>query len=163
MKIIKNVSPPSGLSRLLYRAPIQLYRWRLGRLLGDRILLLHHIGRVTGKHREVVLEVVHHDKAADSFVVASGWGPTAAWYRNVLATPEVSIQVGGRTLEVIAQPVDQNEGADIFARYAMEHRFAARYLLPRLMGFSVDGSEADFRAAGERIPFVRFMNRSSAA
>ncbi|KLI05514.1 nitroreductase [Mycolicibacterium conceptionense] len=162
MKIIKNVGPPSGLSRLFYRAPIQLYRWRLGWLLGERILLLHHVGRVTGKRREVVLEVVDHDKATDSFVVASGWGPTAAWYRNILHTPEVTIEVGRRTLPVTAHPLNQAEGADIFARYAARHRVSAKYLLPRLMGFSVDGTEADFRAAGERIPFVRLVKRSSA-
>ncbi|MGV9800524.1 nitroreductase family deazaflavin-dependent oxidoreductase [Mycobacterium sp. NPDC003449] len=159
MKIIKDVHPPKGLSRLLYRAPIQLYRIGLGRLFGNRIMVLHHIGRVTGKEREVVLEVVDHDRETGSFVVASGWGPKAAWYRNVLHTPDVTIQVGGHTLPVTATPLDQDEGADIFGRYATEHRLLAKYLLPRLMGFSVDGSEADFRAAGQRIPFVRFVKR----
>jgi hypothetical protein len=28
------------------------------------------------------------------------------------------------------------------------------------MGFSVDGSEADFRAVGRHMPFVRFVPRS---
>lgn len=160
MKINKDVQPPSGVSRLLYRAPLQLYRWGLGPLLGERIMVLHHIGRVTGKSREVVLEVVDHEQDSDSYVVASGWGPTAAWYRNVLHTPDVTIQVGKRTLPVTAHPVSQDEGADIFARYAVRHRLAAKYLLPRLMGFSVDGSEADFRAAGQHIPFIRFTKRS---
>ena len=94
MKIVKNVHPPSGVSRALFRAPIYLYRLGLGWLFGKRILLLNHIGRVSGTQRQVILEVVEHDPTNGSFVVASGWGPTAAWYRNILHTPEVSVQVG---------------------------------------------------------------------
>ena len=87
MKIVKNVQPPSGVSRALFRAPIYLYRLGLGWLFGKRILLLNHIGRVSGTQRQVILEVVEHDPTDGSFVVASGWGPTAAWYRNILHTP----------------------------------------------------------------------------
>lgn len=159
MKIIKQVQPPSGLSRILFRAPLAMFRAKLGWIFGNRILLLHHIGRVTGKNREVVLEVVDHDPSTGVYTVASGWGAASAWYRNVLADPRVTIEVGHRTIAVTAVPLAQAEGADIFARYAMRHRILARYLLPRLMGFSVDGSPEDFRAAGERIPFIRFVPR----
>jgi deazaflavin-dependent oxidoreductase (nitroreductase family) len=159
VKIVKDIHPPTGLTRLLFRFPIYLFRAGLGRMFGDRIMLLHHTGRVSGMPREVILEVVEHDRADDSFVVASGWGPTAAWYQNVVAKPDVTVQVGSRTLPVKAETLDRDEGADIFARYALRHRLAANYLLPRLMGFSVDGSEADFRAAGRHLPFVRFLPR----
>ncbi|WP_158167903.1 nitroreductase family deazaflavin-dependent oxidoreductase [Mycolicibacterium smegmatis] len=160
MKMVKRVQPPTGLSRLLFRAPLAMYKANLGWLFGNRILLLHHIGRVTGKNREVILEVVDHDPQTGAYTVASGWGSSAAWYRNVVAKPEVTIEVGRRTVAVTAVPLSQAEGADIFARYAMRHRFLARYLLPRLMGFSVDGSLEDFRAAGEQIPFIRFVPRA---
>jgi len=159
MKIVKNVHPPSGVSRALFRAPIYLYRLGLGWLFGTRILLLNHIGRVSGKQRQVILEVVEGDLTDGSFVVASGWGPTAAWYRNILHRPQVSILVGRRTIPVTAVPLTAEEGAEIFARYAARHRAAATYLVPRLMGFSVDGSEADFRAVGQRMPFVRLATR----
>jgi hypothetical protein len=75
VKIVKNVAPPTGLSRLLFRIPIYVYRLGMGWLFGDRLMLLNHIGRVSGKQRATVLEVVTHDLADDSFVVASGWGP----------------------------------------------------------------------------------------
>ncbi|WP_029112685.1 nitroreductase family deazaflavin-dependent oxidoreductase [Mycobacterium sp. URHB0044] len=159
MKIVKTVRPPSGLSRALLRAPIYLYRVRLGWLFGKRIVLLNHVGRVSGEQRQVILEVVEHNATDRSFVVASGWGPTAAWYRNILHTPEVSIQVGRHTIPVTAVPLAADEGAEVFARYAARHRAAATHLLPRVMGFSVDGSEADFRAVGQRMPFVRLATR----
>jgi deazaflavin-dependent oxidoreductase (nitroreductase family) len=123
------------------------------------LMLLNHVGRVSGKQRATVLEVVAHDRADDSFVVASGWGPTAAWYRNVIHTPDVSIRVGRRTILATAVPLPADEGADIFAKYAARHRTVATRLLPRLMGFAVDGSDADFRAVGQRMPFVRFVPR----
>ena len=160
MKIVKTVQPPAGLRRLFFRIPIHLYRLGLGWLFGGRIMLLNHVGRVSGKPREAILEVVAHDPADDSFVVASGWGPTAAWYRNIRHTPDVSIQVGRRTISVTAEPLTEEQGADIFAQYATRHRTAAKYLLPRLMGFAVDGSEADFRKVGKRMPFVRFVPRA---
>ncbi len=160
MKIVKNVSPPAGLSRFLYRLPISAYRAHLGWVFGERILLLHHVGRVSGKPRQAVLEVAEHDRTNDSFVVASGWGPSAAWYQNVLHTPNVTIDVGRRTIPVTAMALDADEGADVFARYAMRHRQMAQLALPRVMGFSVDGSEADFREAGRHMPFVRFVPRS---
>jgi hypothetical protein len=47
-------------SRRLMRAPIWIFRARLGFLFGTRLLMLEHIGRKTGLPREVVLEVFDH-------------------------------------------------------------------------------------------------------
>lgn len=158
MRIIKHIQPPTGFTRFLLRIPIHLYRLRLGWLFGSRLLLLKHVGRVTGKPRQTVLEVAEHD--GDSYVVASGWGPAAAWYRNVLHTPDVTIQVGTRSIPVTAIPISKDEGAEVFVRYGSRHRTAAKYMLARVLGFSVDGSDADFRAVGQRLPFVRFVPRA---
>ncbi len=158
MKIVKNLQPPAGLTRFLFRIPIHVYRLRLGWLFGSRLLLLNHIGRVSGKPRQTILEVAERD--GDSCVVASGWGPTAAWYRNILHTSDVTIQVGTRTIPVTAIPLDKEEGAQVFVRYGSRHRTAAKYVLPRVLGLSVDGSDADFRAVGQHLPFVRFVPRA---
>ncbi|OYN77569.1 nitroreductase family deazaflavin-dependent oxidoreductase [Mycolicibacterium sphagni] len=160
MKIVKKPQPPTALSRFAYRLPIYIYRLGLGRLFGTRIMLLNHTGRVSGKRRQAVLEVVEHDRADGSYVVASGWGAAAAWYRNVLQTPEVSIQVGRKTMPMVALPLTEEEGAEVFARYSARHRVAAKLLLPRVLGFSVDGSEADFGEVGRRMPFIRFAART---
>lgn len=45
-------------NRRLMRAPIWLYRARLGFLFGSRMLLLEHTGRRSGARRYVVLEVI---------------------------------------------------------------------------------------------------------
>jgi deazaflavin-dependent oxidoreductase (nitroreductase family) len=158
MKVVKNIQPPAGIIRSVFRIPIHLYQLRLGWLFGSRLLLLNHTGRVSGKPRRTVLEIAERD--GDNYVVASGWGPTAAWYRNILHNPDVSIQVGTRTIPVTATPLDREEGAEVFVRYVARHRAAAKYMLPRVLGFSVDGSDADFREVGRILPFVRFVPRA---
>lgn len=159
MKVVKKIQPPAGLARLVFRVPIHLYRLGLGWLFGSRLLLLNHTGRVSGKPRQTVLEVAERD--GDNYVVASGWGPGAAWYRNILRNPDVSIQVGTRTIPVTATPLGKDDGAQVFVRYASRHRAAAKYVLPRVLGFSVDGSDADFREVGRNLPFVRFVPRAA--
>ncbi|KDE97743.1 nitroreductase [Mycolicibacterium aromaticivorans JS19b1 = JCM 16368] len=161
MRMVKHLDPSAGVSRLLLRIPVYLYRIGCGWLFADRLLLLHHVGRITGRPRRTVLEVVDHDRTTGSYVVASGWGTGAAWYRNVIAAPEVSIQVGRRTFPVIAAALSESDGAEVFARYAARHRTLARYVLPHLLGLPVDGSDTDFRALGRRLPFIQFVPRGS--
>lgn len=47
-KQLRERKPPTGLSRILFRAPIWLYRRGLGWLLGKRFLLINHIGWKSG-------------------------------------------------------------------------------------------------------------------
>lgn len=157
MKIIKRPAPPTGPRRLLFRIPIHLYRMRLGWLFGGRMILLNHIGRISGKQRQVVIEVVERTPDG-AYIVCSGFGPRSDWYRNLLKTPDVTIRTGLRTVPVTAHPLTSEEGAEYMARYAPRHPRLARRLA-RLMGFEVDGSESDYRAVGRQVPFVRLSPR----
>ncbi len=93
-------SPPSRILRRVLRLPIWLYRLRLGWLLGNRFLLLHHTGRKSGQVRETVIEVVKRDPAADMFYVVSGWGRRSDWYLNIQKNPLATIHVGARSIQV---------------------------------------------------------------
>lgn len=152
MEIRDRPAPPKGLRRTFARLPIHLYRLRLGWLLGERFLLLHHIGRISGKPRQVVLEVVEHTDGG--YVVCSGFGRQADWYRNVLEHPDVTIQVGRNRRAATAHPVPAPEGGETMARYASRHPKAA-VRLARLMGFTVDGTADDYRRVGRELPFLR--------
>ncbi|WP_253900550.1 nitroreductase family deazaflavin-dependent oxidoreductase, partial [Mycobacterium asiaticum] len=77
-------------SRKLVRAPIWIYRARAGALFGSRMLMLEHIGRTSGMPRYVVLEVVDHPRP-DTYVVPSGFGRKAQWFRNIEANPRVRV------------------------------------------------------------------------
>lgn len=156
MHAVNRPDPPSGFRRVLWRMPIQLFRLRLDRLLGSRLLLLHHTGRTTGLPRTAVLEVVEH--TGTSWTVASGFGPRAAWYRNILASPAVVIRIAGSEHAVTAVPLPPEVGAEVMVRYGRAHPQVATRLA-RFMGFGVDGSDADWREVGRLTPFVRFEER----
>jgi deazaflavin-dependent oxidoreductase (nitroreductase family) len=145
---------PTGWRRRAARLPLALYAAGLGRILGRRLLVLHHTGRTTGLDRRVTLEVVAYDRTRGSWTVASGFGPKAAWYRNLRHTPAALVEFSGRRFAVTAHFLPAGEGAELMARYAPQHPRLARRLCA-FMGFEVDGSTESFRAAGARIPFVR--------
>ncbi|MCB8951507.1 MAG: nitroreductase family deazaflavin-dependent oxidoreductase [Ardenticatenales bacterium] len=154
--------PPRGFSRLLYRLPIWFYRWHLGWLLGGRFLLLNHVGRKSGRPRQAVVEVAGYDKATDIYLVAAGFGPKSDWYRNVVKTPDVTIQVGRRRLAVTAVPLSPQESGQAMVDYAHRHPGAAR-TLARVLGFVVTGSDDEYRRLAEQhIPFVAFRPRAQA-
>jgi len=147
--------PPQGLSRLLFRLPIWFYRLGIGWLLGKRFLLLNHTGRKSGLPRQTVLEVAGHDKENDSYLIASGWGKQSDWYQNLRKTPETSIQVGRRKLDVMAEILPPEESGQAMVDYFRRYPTAAKNIT-RFIGVEVDGSEAGYRRLGEEvIPFVR--------
>lgn len=103
------------------RAPIWLYRARLGGLLGQRLLMLEHIGRRTGARRRVVLEVIDHT-VGHSYVVASGFGERAQWFRNVRANPRVRVYAGSSVaIPATARVLEQAEADRVLGHYIERH------------------------------------------
>ncbi|MEV5696505.1 MULTISPECIES: nitroreductase family deazaflavin-dependent oxidoreductase [Streptomyces violaceoruber group] len=145
---------PVGWRRRAARAPVFLFRAGLGPLLGRRLLLLHHVGRISGIDRRVVLEVVAYEAPYRCWTVASGFGPRSDWYRNLRAQPKTVVQFGNRHHAVTARFLTPDEGADIMAHYGRRHPRTARRLCAYL-GLPADGTESARREAGCTIPFVR--------
>ncbi|MEU0162247.1 nitroreductase family deazaflavin-dependent oxidoreductase [Streptomyces sp. NPDC006261] len=146
---------PRGWRRRLARLPIAFYRVGLGPALGRRLLLLRHTGRHSGLDRYAVLAVVAHDPERGTWILASGFGPAAAWYRNLQAAPKTTIQVGNRHYAVTAHFPSADEGGELMARYARSHPRAVRRLCAFMKVQVPDGSPHSYRPAGLRIPFVR--------
>ena len=118
--------------RWLVRAPVWLYRARLGILFGDRLLMLEHLGRRSGRRRYVVLEVVDHP-TADRWIVVSGFGDRAQWFRNLRANPQVRVFLRSRQPRpATASPLDRSAAEATLTRYAAAHPGAWRTLRPVL-------------------------------
>ena len=116
--------------RWLARAPIGLYRARLGFLLGSRLLMLEHLGRKSGAQRYAVLEVVAHPRPG-TYVVASGFGARAQWFRNVRANPHVRVYAGGRRpAPARARLLTSDETTAALTAYAARHPRAWAALKP---------------------------------
>ena len=148
--------PPGALLRFSLRLPILLYRLGLGWMLGDRFLMLTHTGRKSGLPRQTVIEVVKHDKATDTYYVASGWGEKSDWYQNIRKTPQVTIQVRGRKFQTIAEFIPVEKAIDIVSTYAREHPVAFNELSGLFLGERMTkGSDAPERIA-HKMPMVAF-------
>ena len=108
-------------SRRLMRAPTWIYMARAGALFGSRILMLEHIGRKSGAPRYAVLEVVDHP-GPGVYVVASGFGRKAQWFRNIQANPRVRVHAGSHApRRATARVLDQQEADRTLAGYRGRH------------------------------------------
>lgn len=150
---IKDVQPPRGLARLGWRAPIWFYRLGLGGLLGERFVLINHIGRKTGKLRQAVVEVVKHNEESGAYVVASGFDEKSDWYQNLMAHPEVMIQIGRKHMLARAERLPLPQATEVMLDYNHRHPAALR-TLAGILGYRTDGSEAEVRFFASVIPIV---------
>jgi deazaflavin-dependent oxidoreductase (nitroreductase family) len=102
---------------------------------------------------------VDYHPDTDTYVIASGFGKQSDWYRNLLKTPAVTIQVGQQKRHVMAHPLTPEESGEAMAKYARRYPTAARVIC-RQVGYRVDGSAEDYRIVGrEAIPFVVLRQR----
>jgi deazaflavin-dependent oxidoreductase (nitroreductase family) len=143
------------LARLMFRAPVVLYRFGLGGLLGHEFLLLTHAGRRTGRIHETVLKVLRYDPVTRESIVASAWGTRTDWYRNIQARPALAVRTGGARYMPMVRTVPPDEAFAVFADWTRrQHGFAAVML--GQIGLSWDVPEAEQRAFVAGFPFVAF-------
>jgi deazaflavin-dependent oxidoreductase (nitroreductase family) len=150
---LRDVQPPRGLMRIVYRFPILLYRAGLGWLLDQRALMMVHTGRVSGLPRRVVLEVMRHDAETDAYIVASGWGEKSDWFQNISKTPRVEVNVGRKSFAAIAQRLPLDEAYEEIQDYARRHPTAIRQL-GRLIGYQLEHTPQGYRALAGVMPIV---------
>jgi deazaflavin-dependent oxidoreductase (nitroreductase family) len=127
--------------RWFVRAPIWLYRAKLGVLFGTRLLMLEHVGRASGLRRYVVLEVVDHS-ASNRYVVVSGFGDRAQWFRNIEANPQVRVYLGAHPPALAtAHRLDPEASTVSLSRYANAHPRSwakLRPVLEQTLGTRID-------------------------
>lgn len=149
--------------RFMFRAPVLLYRWRCGWILGRRFLLLTHVGRRTGLHRKTVLEVMEYREDGPELIVMSGWGRIADWLRNIEATRLAKVTVGSQSFVAAHRFLSIDEAVRVVARYESRNRFAVpvvRRVLSRLLGWRYDGSDSARRRLVAQLPLVAFRPRA---
>ncbi|MEZ5209575.1 nitroreductase family deazaflavin-dependent oxidoreductase [Gordonia sp. PP30] len=108
-------------TRWLVRAPIPMFRAGLGVLFGGRLLLLEHVGRTSGEHRYVVLECIERP-VKDRVIVASGFGGSSQWYRNLGVDPHCWVSIGtARRRPAVARRLTPDEAREVIVRYREQH------------------------------------------
>jgi deazaflavin-dependent oxidoreductase (nitroreductase family) len=128
MSVVNHLAARALNSRRIVRAPIWLYQHRLGWLLGHRVLMLEHTGRISGRTRFVCLEVVEHP-SADTFVIVSGFGEHAQWYQNLTAHQACRLSTGRqRRQPAIARFMDSHESDSVLLAYQAAHPYSWKRL-----------------------------------
>ncbi|MGV0837130.1 nitroreductase family deazaflavin-dependent oxidoreductase [Mycolicibacterium thermoresistibile] len=113
--------------RYATRAQVWVYRktggriggkWRIGAGFRKPVptLLLEHRGRKSGKL--FVAPLLYMRDGDDVIVVASQGGrpENPQWYRNLVADPDVHIEIGGQRLPVRARTASAEERAQLWPR-----------------------------------------------
>ena len=94
---------------------------------GTPLLLLHHTGAKSGRHRVTPLGYLR-DGGRYVAIASNGGAPRhPAWYRNVMADPNVTIEVGTDTVEVVASEATGDERERLFRAQAARFPQLAEY------------------------------------
>lgn len=149
----------SGTLRCLFRAPVCLYRCRCGWVLGNRFLLLCHIGRLTGLGRQTVLEVMEYRADGPEAIVMCAFGAQADWLRNIEARPELVVHIGSQVFVAAYRILGAEEAASVVRGYEARNRMIApivQAVLSRLLGWRYRGCEHERRRLVAQLPLVGF-------
>ena len=139
------------LGRLMQDVNTWLYRISGGKvgahLLGAPILLLTTVGRKSGLPRTVPL--VYFDGGEVLVIVASKGGAPQhpLWYRNLVATPQVQVEVRGKRKEMVAATATPEQRkvywprvVDVWADYEKYQSWTDREIPLVLLTESAQGS-----------------------
>lgn len=80
-----------------------------GNLLGRPALILTTVGRKSGQNRETPLTYIPDGDRYLLIASNGGSDRVPSWWRNLVAHPEVKIEVGRRTISAIARTADAQE------------------------------------------------------
>jgi deazaflavin-dependent oxidoreductase (nitroreductase family) len=111
-----------------------------GGLMGGKILLLTTVGNKSGQPRTVPLMYFQRD--GKNYIVASAGGAPQhpAWYKNLAANSQITVEIGPRRITAKAVTVDNEERSVVWEQVKSEMKQFASY---------------EKKAGGRQIPLVR--------
>ena len=115
---------PAWVLKILKCPPQVLYAVGFGPLIGGLVMLIKTRGCRTGKMRTTPLQ---YEWIGGDIYIASMRGTSAAWYRNLLADPNVEVRVGRLRGRAEAEPVEDPDRIVEFLQERLNRR-------PRMIG-----------------------------
>ena len=91
------------------------------------MLLLHTIGARSGKEHVVPMRCLPDGESFYVFASAHGRERNPDWYHNIVANPDITIELGTETIPVRATEVFGEERDAVFARQAARFPIFAEY------------------------------------
>ena len=161
VEILGRLTPKNGpgpFFKWFFKFPVLYYKLGLGWMLGKRFLLLTTTGRKSGRPRRTPLEYVYNPQE-DTYRVAPGWGGNTDWYKNVRHNPHVTVQVGRRKFEAVAEPAPIEEAAEFMMTISRRHP-SMDNVWNRWSDQPVDGTWESYLYAAKFFPSVRLKPKS---
>lgn len=87
-----------------------------GNFAGSPLLLLHTTGAKSGKERINPMMYLREDGRTFVFASKAGADTSPDWYHNLVANPEVTVEIGTETHAATAVPLTGAERDRIYAR-----------------------------------------------
>lgn len=115
------------------------------------VLLLTTTGRTSGLARVTPLQ---YEEVDGLYLVASARGQQADWFKNILANPQVQVQLRDRVFSALAEPVtDPARITDFLALRLRRHPIMVRLIMHLADGLPLRFSRADLSrlAAGKAL------------
>jgi deazaflavin-dependent oxidoreductase (nitroreductase family) len=98
-----------------------------GPFAGSPVLLLHTTGAKTGLERVNPMMYADLDGHRYVFATKAGADTNPDWYWNLVAHPDVTVEVGTETYEAAAVPVTGDDRDRIYAEQAGKYQGFAEY------------------------------------
>jgi deazaflavin-dependent oxidoreductase (nitroreductase family) len=143
--------PTSFWRRLLFKAPIELWRLGLGWLVGWALMLITHTGRKSGLPHRTMVE--YHSLHGVKYAPCA-FGPRSDWYQNIVANPNAVIQTIHGAERVKAVRVTSNH--ELLRVFALFRHRDPPLLKAYLASFDIQATPEDVLAKKERIYWLRF-------
>ena len=106
---------------------VEQFRAAGRRLDGRPLLLLTTTGRRSGRQYVNPMMYVRLDDRLLVIASAAGAERDPDWYRNLVATPGVTVEVDGEQYAATARPTTGADRDALFARIAAQHPFFAEH------------------------------------
>lgn len=98
-----------------------------GQFEGAPVLLLHTTGAKSGRERVNPMMYLEQDGRLFVFASKAGADTNPDWFHNLVANPEVTIEIGSDTVQATAKPLEGEERDRVYAAQAELYPGFAEY------------------------------------
>ncbi|MGE0688448.1 MAG: nitroreductase family deazaflavin-dependent oxidoreductase [Dehalococcoidia bacterium] len=98
-----------------------------GKTPNGEVIILHTIGAKSGREHVIPLMYLKDGDCYVVFASVGGAPQNPAWYHNLVAHPDIDIEVGSKTVPVRARVTEGAERDELFARQVARHSFYAGF------------------------------------
>ncbi len=145
---------PGSLFRWIFKLPILFNKLGLSSFIPKNVLILTTIGRKTGKKRLTPLGF-GYDPLENGYVVASGWEGRTDWFRNLMANPNVHVQMRNLEFNCRAEILPLEKRVFQINEYNQRNPFAKR-LWSHVFGDTFEDTPEGLSKIAEKMPTVVF-------